>query len=555
MMTTFTESKYNDVIDYVEISHKNTSSKKIKHYLSLKRKRSKRSPDKLKNNIKSIKNKKNKKQIKTNFNFSEINENLNLEKNIENPNSDNHPIKFQNFSKNIFSVITSFLRIDDLLKLKNIGSHNIRLCINEILEFMKNNNNYLCLNEIKTSKNTFINDYDSLYCKKYFLKNGYTNINNIINVSKKDIKVKYALYHEPTNKIYYIIHNIFYNYFCSTENKEDEEQNKNWKNTILFTLPNKEYYEKFQFLDEYKNGEVAIFSMYKILLYDISKRKQDHCIYLSSTSDYVLYKKEFKLFIIPNTNKEIEFFKIYASKKYIRQPLDKIIISEEICYNHDKSFILNFSDYYIENNNKNNNNINNLICLYYSGDKKIIIYDCKLMKIVNEILSISNISKLIIDKKYLISLTEDRNINYYSINNGFSFLYNFDLNNLCNADKIKYISCLNTKYLENIFIILVKIPNNNIIKPILLYLENNINNNFYFSFIPLKNNINGSIYDDELIYTSLKNEKNINENEIKIKFVICLNDNSRNLSSDNIKKVNNFIKINDYHIKEYCANI
>ena len=132
MMTTFTESKYNDVIDYVEISHKNTSSKKIKHYLSLKRKRSKRSPDKLKNNIKSIKNKKNKKQIKTNFNFSEINENLNLEKNIENPNSDNHPIKFQNFSKNIFSVITSFLRIDDLLKLKNIGSHNIRLCINEI---------------------------------------------------------------------------------------------------------------------------------------------------------------------------------------------------------------------------------------------------------------------------------------------------------------------------------------------------------------------------------------------------------------------------------------
>ena len=114
-------------------------------------------------------------------------------------------------------------------------------------------------------------------------------------------------------------------------------------------------------------------------------------------------------------------------------------------------------------------------------------------------------------------------------------------------------------HIENMFFMLVNISNNNnknTIKPFLLYLENNNKNNFYFCFIPLKNSINDYIYDDEMIYPSLINVKKNNKNLIKMKLVIChLNEEHRNLSSDNLKKNNNNKKKINYFIKEYCANI
>ena len=301
--------------------------------------------------------------------------------------------------------------------------------------------------------------------------------------------------------------------------------------------------------------------MNKILLYNISENKKEHCIYLSSPCDYVIYKKELKILIIPVANNEIEVFKMYYWKTNIKQPLFKFKISEENDHNSDnceKPIILNICDFYNDINN-DNDNINHLICIYYPGDKKVTIYDCKLMKIIKEILSKTNIIKVFINNKYLISITKDRNMNYYSITNDYSFLNSFNLNNICKPDKIKYISLLNTKYFENMFLMFVKISNNNnnAIKPFLLYIENNSNkNNFYFCFIPLKNSINDYIYDDEMIYPSLINVKKNNKNLIKMKLVIChLNEEHRNLSSDNLKKNNNNKKKINYFIKEYCANI
>ena len=46
--------------------------------------------------------------------------------------------KFQDFSKNAFSVIFSYLTFNDLLKLKNVGSRNIYNYIKEIIEIKKN---------------------------------------------------------------------------------------------------------------------------------------------------------------------------------------------------------------------------------------------------------------------------------------------------------------------------------------------------------------------------------------------------------------------------------
>ena len=137
------------------------TTKKNRNYLRLKRKRS---PINLKDNDKCIisfeRTKKKEKCIK-----------LIKEQKTENVNT----IKLQDLSKNVFSIITSYLRIDDLLKLKNIGSHKIRLYIIELFELMKNNHNYFILNEVKSNKILFLSKYDSLLNKNYLIKNTYLN--------------------------------------------------------------------------------------------------------------------------------------------------------------------------------------------------------------------------------------------------------------------------------------------------------------------------------------------------------------------------------------------
>ena len=143
MMTSiFTENKIKELIVLNDISKNKGLLSTYKNYLNVKRKRS---PYKKETGIQSTEKVQNKN--KSNFNFSKKKEKTNtpeIKKEEKHPNT----IKFQNFSNNIFSIIFSYLRIDDLLKLKNIGSHNIRKYINESFELMKDSNKGLILNKL-----------------------------------------------------------------------------------------------------------------------------------------------------------------------------------------------------------------------------------------------------------------------------------------------------------------------------------------------------------------------------------------------------------------------
>ena len=536
MTSFFTENKIKDIISP---KHNSNSTTKTIKYLALKRKRS---PSKLNDIIKSTV--KINKKMKLNLLSSEKkSEKKDAIKSTISP----IPFKFQNFSKNVFSVIFSYLKIDDLLKLINTGSRNIRLYIQELFQLMKDNGRF-SLKETKLRINPFMNIYDSMLSKKYFLKNGFINDENIIK-EKSDLKIKYILYHEPTNKNYYIVHHIFLYYFCYSDiynGNETKKEKKNWKNNILFTLPDKEYYEKFQFLDENNNSEVAFFSMYKIFLYNISNKKKDNIIYLCSSCDFILYKKELKLVIAPTFKNEIEFFKVYSNKAHLKKAIYTLKIDEKIEYIN----ILDFKDY------MSNDIYNYYICIYGHHGKKIILFDTMLRKIYQKISSESNIINVNINNNNLIVYSEDKNINYYSIKNKeYSFTNKFNLNNLFKIEKIKYLYLLDSKYLNNMLLLLVETLNKKI-KPDLFYLEYNSDyNNFNYSFIPLNNYFKDIIYDEELISISLNNEKINNENALNIKMIAChLNKNSGDNDTKNPK--NNIISKNknDFFIKEYIVN-
>jgi hypothetical protein len=266
------------------------TTKKNRNYLRLKRKRS---PINLKDNDKCIisfeRTKKKEKCIK-----------LIKEQKTENVNT----IKLQDLSKNVFSIITSYLRIDDLLKLKNIGSHKIRLYIIELFELMKNNHNYFILNEVKSNKILFLSKYDSLLNKNYFIKNTYLNELNF----KKKYEIKYILYQAKNNKIYYLIRCLLYTFFCYSE---IDGKDIDCLEGSMIKLPENDYYDKFQFIEEFNTNEVSIFSLNKILLYNIYTKNKDYIIYLSYSCDFVFYKKELKLLIAPNlSGNKIEFYKI-----------------------------------------------------------------------------------------------------------------------------------------------------------------------------------------------------------------------------------------------------
>ena len=341
------------------------TTKKNRNYLRLKRKRS---PINLKDNDKCIisfeRTKKKEKCIK-----------LIKEQKTENVNT----IKLQDLSKNVFSIITSYLRIDDLLKLKNIGSHKIRLYIIELFELMKNNHNYFILNEVKSNKILFLSKYDSLLNKNYFIKNTYLNELNF----KKKYEIKYILYQAKNNKIYYLIRCLLYTFFCYSE---IDGKDIDCLEGSMIKLPENDYYDKFQFIEEFNTNEVSIFSLNKILLYNIYTKNKDYIIYLSYSCDFVFYKKELKLLIAPNlSGNKIEFYKI-RSLKNIKFALGELDINSnedeegKIDKYKDGCDILNLGDF---NNGKE---FANLICVYNFRGKKIIIFDCKKMKSVKEIL-------------------------------------------------------------------------------------------------------------------------------------------------------------------------
>ena len=518
------------------------TTKKNRNYLRLKRKRS---PINLKDNDKCIisfeRTKKKEKCIK-----------LIKEQKTENVNT----IKLQDLSKNVFSIITSYLRIDDLLKLKNIGSHKIRLYIIELFELMKNNHNYFILNEVKSNKILFLSKYDSLLNKNYFIKNTYLNELNF----KKKYEIKYILYQAKNNKIYYLIRCLLYTFFCYSE---IDGKDIDCLEGSMIKLPENDYYDKFQFIEEFNTNEVSIFSLNKILLYNIYTKNKDYIIYLSYSCDFVFYKKELKLLIAPNlSGNKIEFYKI-SSLKNIKFALGELDINSnedeegKIDKYKDGCDILNLGDF---NNGKE---FANLICVYNFRGKKIIIFDCKKMKSVKEIYIDSNIVKVNINKLYLIVYSENKTLNFYSLslkqNNEFLFLNSFNLNNICtNLNNIIHLSLINnSNFINNTYILLMNFPEKKIIKPFILYLEKlNDKNEFYYSFAPLGNNINENvtISDEELIiYIDLINEKKKDNfgldnysNILKMKMLIC-----HGKESLDEKKKNKFE--NNYLLKEYSS--
>ena len=545
MTSSFLNSNLNEYVASSNLFIKkdySLTTKKNRNYLRLKRKRS---PINLKDNDKCI------------ISFERTKKKEKCNKLIkEKKTEDFNTIKFQDLSKNVLSIITSYLRIDDLLKLKNIGSHKIRLYIIELFELMKNNHNYFLLKEVKSNKVLFLNKYDSLLNKNYFIKNSFLNELNF----KKKYEIKYILYHAKNNKIYYLIHCLLYTFFCYSE---VDGKDIDWLEGSMIRLPENDYYEKFQFVEEFNSNEVSIFSLNKILLYNIYTKNKDYLIYLNYLCDFVFYKKELKLLIVPNlSGNKIEFYKI-SSIKNIKFPLGKLDINSneneegKIVEYKDGCDILNLGDY---NNGKE---FVNLICVYNLRSKKIIIFDCKKMKNIKIICTNSNIIKVNINELYLIVYSENKSLNYYSLslrqNNEFSFLNTFSLNNICtNLDNIIHLSLINNSNLiNNTYLLLMNFPEKNIIKPFVLYLEKlNYKNDFYYSFAPLGNNINENIAisDEELIiYIDLINEKkkdNINldnyGNILNLKMLIC-----HGKESLDEKKKNKFGK--NYSLKEFSS--
>ena len=108
-----------------------SQEKKTKKFLNHKRK-----TDIHSDNFLLLKNKKNKKVNNANIK-------------IELTSSNNQLFKFQNFSKNNLSIIFSFLKLDDLMKLKSIGCRNVYNYIKEILDLKKENG----LLSLKKNKN------------------------------------------------------------------------------------------------------------------------------------------------------------------------------------------------------------------------------------------------------------------------------------------------------------------------------------------------------------------------------------------------------------------
>jgi hypothetical protein len=251
---------------------------------------------------------------------------------------------------------------------------------------------------------------------------------------------------------------------------------------------------------------------------------------------------------------EIEFFKIYASNRNIKTSKSKLNIGENgFEYSNMRNCvdILIISDYVKHNNNNTNNNYNNLICTYCLGGIKIIIFDCKSMKSIKEITCKSKINNININNEYIIVFTEDKYINFYSINNNeYSFINNFNLNNISKVDNIKYISLINSIYINNVFILFIHIPNKKIVKQILLRLEEKKERkekkDFYYSCIPLKNEMSEPFFDEPIICKKLFIEKKDNKSINKLNILVCgLKEKNKN---KNIEKDNRLIT-------EYSINL
>ena len=403
------------------------------------------------------------------------------------PNS----FKFQEFSKNALSLIFAYLDIDDILKLKNIGCRNVRNFINEIFQ-EKRNNGYLNLKLISSKKPTnIVLDSDTLPCKRYFYKNALINYD-----IENEPWIKYIVFHKSSNKIYYLVKTLFFYYFCSCDiNKKINKEN--WENDILFKIKEFRFYNNFQFIDESK---VVFFSLCNILLYDLSNRDYKYNIFnLDFISDFVLYKSNLHLLIVPHTS--CDYISFYSLNKYLPKNVKKEKNKIEVKHKKDCE------------NGQIKDLCGNLICYFCSCSNHVKIFDCKKMKIANNIELDSGIQNIESNQKYLIVYNIGDWMNFFDINTfEFKFKFNFAKND------IRYISMVEPSSLDNIFLV---IKSNK--KMCLMYLEDLS----YFSVLHLENEFNSEIVNNYFINNSLSKEKK-DDNEIIFKLntrMMCCNDN------------------------------
>ena len=412
--------------------------------------------------------------------------------------------KFQDFSKNALSVIFSYLTFNDLLKLKNVGSRNIYNYIKEIIEIKKNKGCFK-LKLMKTIKaNIPLSDSDSIPCKKYFFSNLIYS-----DSIPSNSHIKYMIYHKQSNKYYCLMKNAFNYYFCSCT-KEEISKNGNKNYSILFSIKELDYIEKFQFIDE---NRVAFFSLNELIIYYISNNDfKYNIIYLSHTCDFILFKKNLNLLVIPHSSYQyISFFLLSrSSPKKIKKEKNKLNIQHKINCDCKNGQIIDMCG--------------NSICYFCSCIKHVKIIGCKKMQFIKIIYLDSNIKNVEFNKKYLIIYTTDNCINFFD-SKKFEKKYDYKLGK-CN---IRNILLFEPFYLDNIFFM---IKSNN--KSCLIYIEKNT------SFvIPIDNEINKEeIKQNNYISNSLNKQiKEDNDTMFEI--------NSKMICAEYAK--NEFI-INDYSL-------
>ena len=171
---------------------------------------------------------------------------------------------------------------------------------------------------------------------------------------------------------------------------------------------------------------------------------------------------------------------------------------------------------------------NNLVCYFCSCSYIVKIFDVKKKEIIDNINIENSIENIDLNERYLIVYTANNSLNFFDKNNFvLKFAFNLDKNG------IKYMSLIKPFY-DNIFLIVKK---NN--KMCLMYLENNS----YFSFVPLDNQLSVNIIENKKFIVNSLFKGKIVDDEILFK-----------LNTKIIYK-SDFNSVNEYFISDFVMDI
>lgn len=419
---------------------------------------------------------------------------------------------------NIFIIIFSFLNIDQIFLLKNIGVKNVKQAVLNLLEYIsENKKNYFSLTNIKVN-NRFLKQMelikdDSDNCKNYFWENKFKG-----EILPTNPNIKYALYNPETNKNYFLFRHINY-IFCSADINSVELDEE-------FKLEN-EIYEKFQFISLSNNQKIVVFfSIRKISIYDLMSNSKIVSFYTQSVCwNFLLYNKELNIFILPCYNKSVNFYGInYKNSK-------KKFISLKNNFKHNKENIEIFDIGKIIQKKI----IKYLLCVYSKDENSnsdLIIYNYKDFVVEKEIQNLDTIININTNNEYLLVYMKNGKLNYYELtNDGYNFDGFFDFNILCNnINEIKHVSLIDYKILNNVFIVLKKSTDENKIKACLLNIEKYKNKKgFNYMVYPL-NFLESDFLENGLINSKFTEEKINGKTVIKMTLYLY------NFNNDNISK-------------------